>query len=420
MNKDLKKIIEESLNDTFKSGIPISGEEKYNKQEPGGQFSTANVDGIMQEISAIDEDSFRVYNDKLCPALWDQNLQLDKEVQAGLLKIANDFYIESGFTAPIIDIYLMGSIANYNWTLDSDVDIHIVIDYNQLQMPQETVDEVVRAMASKWNSEHEVTAKGHKVELNFQNSKEKKPHVTGIYSLKTGTWIRKPTYQNIQINKMLVQIKFKAMKKYIDAVIQSQDIEVMKKAKKYIDAFRQYGLDTVGELSVENVVFKALRSKGFLNNLKQSITNVYDKQMTVKEVNKKDIKSRHPQFPTMVSTTNIPWKQLTLDNLKGLRDKIYRTYKFYVNKKNRDELTPDEKQHLADEMSDLNKINSEIERRLKLINSPVAIKNPNEPFEEGYGAGIPETDRLKINNIDGSFKRWQIRSKDSPKTPKMN
>lgn len=414
MDKDLKRIIEESLNATFKSGIPISGEEKYFKQQPGGTFGTSNVDGIMQELQSIDEDAFRVYNDTLCPALWNESLQLDPAVRSGLLKVAEDFYEKTGFKAPIIDVYLMGSIANYNWTPDSDADIHIIIDYDQLQMPKETTKEVVRTVASQWNAEHEVTVKGHKVEINLQNVKEQKPHVTGIYSLKSGQWIRQPVRQNVQINKMLVQTKYKAMKKYVEVVINSGYRDAMKQAKKYIDAFRQYGLDTAGELSVENIVFKALRAKGFLTQLKNSIVQVYDKEMTVREVNYKDIKQAHPNFDKFdLEAGDYNVSKLTLDNLKALKEKTARFIKALSQ-------SPDEKSNLANEIVLYKKLNAEIKRRMALINAPVAVKNPNAPFEEGYGAGIPETDRLNIHNNDGSVKRWQIRSKDAPKTPKIN
>lgn len=414
MDKDLKKIIEESLNDTFKSGIPISGEEKYFKQQPGGTFGTSNVDGIMQELQSIDEDAFRVYNDTLCYALWNESLQLDPAVRAGLLKVAEDFYEKTGFKAPIIDVYLMGSIANYNWTPDSDADIHIIIDYDQLQMPKETTKEVVRTVASQWNAEHEVTVKGHKVEINFQNVKEQKPHVTGIYSLKSCQWIRQPVKQNVQINKMLVQTKYKAMKKYVEAVINSGDRDAMKQAKKYIDAFRQYGLDTAGELSVENIVFKALRAKGLLTQLKNSIVHVYDKEMTVREINYKDINQVHPKVDKFdLESDEYNLSKLTLDNLKALKEKSARFIKFLSQ-------DPDKKSELYYEISEYKKLDAEIKRRMALINAPVAVENPNKPFEEGYGAGIPELDRLKINNNDGSVKRWQIRSKDAPKTPKMN
>jgi len=413
MDKDLKRVIDESLNVTFKSGIPISGEEKYFKQQPGGTFATSNVDGIMQEIQSIDEDSFRVYNDTLCPALWNESLQLEPSVRSGLMKVVEDFYEKTGFKAPIIDVYLMGSIANYNWTPDSDADIHIIINYDQLQMPKETTKEVVRTVASQWNSEHEVTVKGHKVEINLQNVKEQKPHVTGIYSLKYGQWNRQPVHQNVQINNMLVQTKYKAMKKYVEAVINSGDRDAMKQAKKYIDAFRQYGLDTIGELSVENLVFKALRTKGLLTQLKNSIVQVYDKEMTVREVNYKNINQAHPNVDKFdFETGDYDFSKLTLDNLKALKEKSAR----FIKAMSQD---PDKKEDLAYEISQYKMLDSEIKRRMSLINAPVAVKNPNEPFAEGYGAGIPETDRLNIKNNDGSVRRWQVRSKDAPKTPTM-
>ena len=44
-------------------------------------------------------------------------------------------------------------------------------------------------------------------------------------------------------------------------------------------------------------------------------------------------------------------------------------------------------------------------------------KEKTDTIDEGYGAGIPEQDRLKIKNIDGSVRRWQIKSKNAPKTP---
>lgn len=412
MDKDLKKIIDESINNTFKSGIPISGEEKYLKQQPGGVFGTSNVDGIMQELQSLDEDTFRIYNDTLCPALWDESLQLDPAVRSGLLKVAEDFYEKTGFKAPIIDIYLMGSIANYNWTVDSDADVHVIIDYNQLQIPPETTKEIVKTVASQWNSEHEVTVKGHKVELNIQNVKEQKPHVTGIYSLKSGQWVRQPVHRDVNINKMLVQVKYKEMKKYVEAVIRSGDRDAMKQAKKYVDAFRQYGLDTVGELSVENVVFKALRSKGLLTQLKDSIVQVYDKEMTVKEVNYKDINQSHPGVDKFnLESGEYDFSKLTLDNLKSLKEKTARFIKAFSKE-------TDKSQQLAYEVSQYKMLDAEIKRRLSKINKPVAIGNPNASFKEGYGAGIPETDRLKINN-NGSIKRWQIRSKDAPKTPRL-
>lgn len=229
--------------------------------------------------------SFRIYNQSLCPDLWDEFKHLDGRIRVNLLKMAYDFYEKTKFVAPIVDVWLMGSIANYNWTPESDVDVHIIIDFSKLQMPPETASKVAKAAGAEWNKEHEVTIKGHKVEINIQSVKAEKPYVMGIYSLAKDVWVREPQHLNVKIDKALVQAKFSGMKKYVESAISSGNRDEMKKAKDYVDAFRQYGLDTGGELSIENIVYKILRSKGLIKGLKEAIVSTYDQQMTVKETN---------------------------------------------------------------------------------------------------------------------------------------
>lgn len=226
---------------------------------------------------------FRLYNRTLCPELWDRYQHLDPRARLNLLRMAYDFYEKTKFPAKIIDVYLMGSVANYNWSPESDVDVHIMIDYNQLGMPPETANKAVKTAGAQWNQEHDVLVKGHKVELNIQNATEKKPYVTGVYSLVKDQWIRKPSLQIPQLDKRTIQLQFMGMKTYIDEVIASGDRERMKEAKKYVDAYRQFGLDTQGELSYENIVFKVLRSRGLIKKLKDSINITYDREMSVKE-----------------------------------------------------------------------------------------------------------------------------------------
>jgi len=42
-------------------------------------------------------------------------------------------------------------------------------------------------------------------------------------------------------------------------------------------------LDKGGELSEENIVFKILRAKGYLDKIKDGVASIYDKKMSVKE-----------------------------------------------------------------------------------------------------------------------------------------
>jgi hypothetical protein len=277
MDKDLQRVIDETLEYFVGKKIDIlSGEEKYSKQEPGGEMAAVNCN----------ESAFRIYNKTLCPDLWDSYQHLDPRVRVNLLRIAYDFYKKTKFSAPIVDVWLMGSIANYNWTPESDVDVHIIIDFSALKMPPETASKVAKSAGASWNKEHNITVKGHKVELNIQSAKAEKPYVTGIYSLVKDEWIKRPCPINPNINKPLIQQKYSEMKKYVGFAIQSGNREEMKKAKDYLDDYRQYGLDTGGELSVENIVYKILRYKGLVKLLKDTITKTYDKEMTVTEADK--------------------------------------------------------------------------------------------------------------------------------------
>jgi len=273
---------------TEKIDIP-SGEEKYSKQEPGGEMSAVNCN----------EAAFRIYNETLCPDLWDECQHLDPRVRVNLLRAAYDFYKKTKFAAPIIDVWLMGSIANYNWTPESDADVHIIIDFSALKMPPETASKVAKAAGAAWNKEHNIFVKGHKVEINIQSVKAEKPYVMGIYSLVKDEWIRQPRRINVNIDKSLIQQKFGEMKKYVEFALKSGNREEMKKTKDFLDDYRQYGLDTGGELSVENIVYKILRAKGLVKQLKDSITATYDQEMTVDEITQKEIPAKHPDHTAL-------------------------------------------------------------------------------------------------------------------------
>ena len=51
----------------------------------------------------------------------------------------------------------------------------------------------------------------------------------------------------------------------------------MKAAKDYVDAFRQYGLDSAGELSVENIVYKIFRNRGIIKLLKDVLDEIFNR-----------------------------------------------------------------------------------------------------------------------------------------------
>ena len=69
----------------------------------------------------------------LNPKLWDGE-SLKKGLNYKFLRIAKHFYdfLEIDEEAQVLDVILIGSNANYNWTETSDIDLHVVIDYQSV------------------------------------------------------------------------------------------------------------------------------------------------------------------------------------------------------------------------------------------------------------------------------------------------
>ena len=221
----------------------------------------------------------RIYNDILNPAIWDNN-KLNPEIKEKLLQIGKDFYADTETDAPLKDILFVGSLANYNWSDTSDFDVHVVIDFKDVDGNVELVEKLVNALKSKWNDEHDIHLKGHNVEVYIQDV-TKENRSTGVYSLMQDKWLSEPKKENIQIDKEKIQEKYNDTVRKINSAIKAQDINKLKAIVKDVYDMRQAGLDKLGELSTENLVFKILRNRNYIEKLKQEIINLYDKKQSL-------------------------------------------------------------------------------------------------------------------------------------------
>ena len=69
--------------------------------------------------------------DELNSKIWDENQNLRSEVREKLLQTANEFVDFIGVPLLIEDVIFTGSLANYNWSEYSDIDLHVVCDFIQ-------------------------------------------------------------------------------------------------------------------------------------------------------------------------------------------------------------------------------------------------------------------------------------------------
>ena len=232
----------------------------------------------------------KVYNKTLEPNLWDKDQKLDPEVRLRLLKVGKDFYDALEFKSEVTDILMLGSCVNYTWTPQSDIDVHVVMDISKEGIKPDEYRKFFDNIGGNFNKEHEIEIEGHPVEVYLQDISEKNStaeQVTkhgAIYSLLHDKWIVPPKYEPPTLNKDAIKKAFHEFKDQIDSVIKSGDVDKLKALMKSIRAYRKKGVEGEGEFSVENITFKALRHTGLLEKLKDAITKMYDRAVSLEEM----------------------------------------------------------------------------------------------------------------------------------------
>ena len=206
------------------------------------------------------------------------------DIQKKLLEISDQFIDSLGVEFFIHDIVLTGSLANFNWSNFSDVDLHILIDFDELDYPKDLIKEFFDAKKNIWNEKHNIIIKGFDVELYVQDLNE--PHVSsGVYSILHKNWIVEPKIEKPSIDDRKILEKGEEYAKKIDLLVKSDKFEdtlnKIEDLRKKIKEFRQSGLESGGEYSYENLTFKLLRRNGYIQKLLRLKTQLTDKKLSI-------------------------------------------------------------------------------------------------------------------------------------------
>jgi len=248
-----------------------------------------NISDSLKEVvepDEVDVSSIQMH-DTLCPMIWESDEKMKPEVRKTLLMNAQRF-IEfcDAENLKFNDIMLTGSMANYNYNESSDLDVHVVLDFNQISENKEFVGDFFKMKKQLWAEKLPIQVKGHDVEMYFQDSNEKH-HSSGTYSLYKDAWIRKPTKKIINVDSADVQLKAADIMNTIDDLENHQDQkDFLKKheaLKEKIKKYRQSGLDKGGEYSTENLVFKILRNTGYLEKMVELKNGYLTQELSMNE-----------------------------------------------------------------------------------------------------------------------------------------
>jgi len=211
-----------------------------------------NEKEIEQSNRKVDLLGFKM-QDELNPKIWDKEQNMKPDVKKMLLKIADDYFESLELPGvDIEDVTMTGSLANYNWSKYSDVDLHIVVDYKDIPVDEDLVMDFLNSKSSNWNKEHDVKIYGYDVELYVQDIKEEH-HSTGVYSILKNEWVTKPKKKKISINDKSVKDKsnrfMDRIEEIYDEMEESSNEETVNRVEKLtekIKNMRQSGLESGG------------------------------------------------------------------------------------------------------------------------------------------------------------------------------
>ena len=298
------------------------------------------IDDIMT-ADGISLKSFEIKND-LNRIFWDRrnDNKLMPEIRARLLKIAGDFISTLDFDEildiPVMgsfvkDVWFLGSLASYNYSSYSDVDMHIIVDMDSLKLTPTQLELLKKYFTEKkndWNAKHpELLVKGHDVELYVQDINEKNA-ANGIYSLFYNKWLKLPV--RMPVNSFSQKkVKDRAVW-YIERIERLEKIlwdknidpnkaksigELLQTIKDRIIKARRASLNGANknEMSEDNIVFKVLRRTGHIGRMNDAIAKAYDlaNSLTENSSMKGMLKNLFPNLPPVPTEEELREKEST-------------------------------------------------------------------------------------------------------------
>jgi len=262
----------------------------------GGQKNTppftkkmdSHVTFDRQLEEEVEPESFEKQAE-LDPQFW-RDCQLKPKIAKRLQKIAADFAAGIGLSIEVLDLRFTGSLANYNWSKYSDIDLHLVADFSKVDEDVELVKQFLDSVRLRWNDLHDIMIYGHEVEIYVENVGDVH-RSSGIYSITDNKWLVQPSSDKIEFDYVTARKKADAIEtevNLIDKFIQEKPRAALKsidRLKEKIRRMRTAGLHSpLQEYSAENIAFKILRREETLDKLGQMKYNAYDIALSLEDL----------------------------------------------------------------------------------------------------------------------------------------
>lgn len=164
------------------------------------------------------------------------------------------------------DIWIVGSSLGYNYTDTSDIDLHIVVDLDEMaekhKLSLDELRDLLGYMFKELKLRDLYQIDGHPVELYWQNSSEQL-YTPAAYSLVQDKFVKKPVREAVD-DLSLDQAKKAAKNAYqrLLSLISEGSKTGVEEWKRVLKETRRSGLEKDGLYSYGNLLYKYLRDWG--------------------------------------------------------------------------------------------------------------------------------------------------------------
>ena len=254
------------------------------------QAASSNKIDLVEELYKLQEavETHKTLNSKL----FTKEGMLKDRVRDKMLEIVDEFLNdlkEQDIKIKVDDIIFIGSNASYNYTKDSDIDLHILANTKAVNYPEELGNALYSAYRSLFNKQLDIQLFDIPVEI-FVETEDSARVSNGVYSVKKNKWVKKPVHEDIpeydkEALATLVDKWEDKCKNLIDD-IKADKLDDEKKVVKMLEdiysKLRKKGISK-GEYSIENLAFKELRNKSYLDKLKDYRNELISKRLSLEE-----------------------------------------------------------------------------------------------------------------------------------------
>ncbi len=224
--------------------------------------------------------------------LFSKDEVLKDKVRDKMLEIVDEFVAdlkEQSIKIKVDDILMIGSNASYNYTKDSDIDLHILANAKAADYDKEIAAALYGAYRTIFNKNLDITLYGIPLEI-FVETEDSVRVSNGVYSVKKNKWLKKPEQEEIPdydkkafedlVDKW--ETKCKELISDIKADKLADEKKVVKLLEEIYEKLRKKGI-AKSEYSIENLTFKELRNKSYLDQLKDYKNELVSKRLSLEE-----------------------------------------------------------------------------------------------------------------------------------------